>query len=174
MGRNRSYDRNACVAEICRRLALGEPLTRICADDGMPDRNTVMLWEDDDDEIASQVARAREKGADALMDQARIEAETMRPQEIETVSPSGKTVQKKDNVDRSKLIVWTLHEQAKRINPKKYGDKQSVELTGAGGKPLDDAVRAQRIAAIMAKALERAPAAVASAVAEVMVDDGSD
>jgi len=46
--------------EICNLIADGVSLRKICQADLMPDRGTVMRWENDNLEFRHQIARARE------------------------------------------------------------------------------------------------------------------
>lgn len=55
--------RAAICATIVERLALGEFVEDICADEGMPASRTVRDWLRDDDEFRQQCARAREDSA---------------------------------------------------------------------------------------------------------------
>src|SRR6185503_4878777 len=62
----------AIADEICRRLADGESLRTICAEDAMPDKDTVRRWLRDEvsADFHAQYARAREEQADSLAEEA--------------------------------------------------------------------------------------------------------
>lgn len=49
---------------IVERLAVGEFLDHICAQDGMPDTRTIDRWAADDAEFAAACARARSRSAE--------------------------------------------------------------------------------------------------------------
>lgn len=107
-------------AEICRRLADGESLRKVCADAAMPDRAAVRRWlarSDQADapaeylEFRSQYARAKEDHADALADEALDEAR--------------KTNER--NAKGKKVLIDTLFRIAACRAPKVYGSK--VDLT---------------------------------------------
>lgn len=49
-------------SEILRRLTEGESLSAICRTVGMPSRETVRLWQNEDEEFALAVTHAREEG----------------------------------------------------------------------------------------------------------------
>ena len=53
---------------ICHRIAEGEPLTKICKDDGMPHYITVLRWRHEHEEFRNDYARAREDAADTLLE----------------------------------------------------------------------------------------------------------
>lgn len=97
------------VDEIMERLANGEPMARICADEHMPSFNTVWRWEDDDPEFRERSARAREHGTHFMAD------DCIRIADDSTLEPSDKKVR----IDtRIRLIgKW---------NAKKYGDKALI------------------------------------------------
>ena len=52
--------------EICARIAEGESMRGICADNHMPNWRTVWRWLDANDDFASRCARARTMQAEAL------------------------------------------------------------------------------------------------------------
>src|SRR3989344_9363928 len=58
------------AAEICERLAKGEPWATICTFEGMPSYTTLYAWQDKDPAFAEAVARARLQGAGACADEA--------------------------------------------------------------------------------------------------------
>jgi hypothetical protein len=59
-------------AEICRRLSEGESLRRICRDEHIPDRSTVLLWavcpQELTEEFSRQYARARQAQAEGYIE----------------------------------------------------------------------------------------------------------
>lgn len=129
--------------EICDRLAEGESLRAICRDDGMPDRRTVLRWLEKDEAFAAKCARARELQADALEEgMAEVEQQTL----------SGQLDPKAANV-----VLSSRRWRAEKLAPKKYGNRQAVELTGANGGPLEfsDSERAAKIQAILQSAQVR-------------------
>ena len=123
------YDREAVVNDICKQLCQGIPMARICEPVNMPNVTTVWLWEEEDKSIAQRIARARVIGAHKLVGEAVEIAD----------APPGKThmgVIDQGDVQNRKLRIWTRFEQAKRIAPERFGDKVSMEHTGAGGGPV--------------------------------------
>ena len=146
------------AALICERLATGESLRAICRDDGMPPESTVRGWVLDDVQgFSTQYARARNIGLDALAEETLAIADT--PQEGEETEDDGEKVKVKrgDMLGHRKLQVDTRKWLLSKLAPKKYGEKTSMELTGANGGPvqISDTERAAKIAAILAAAKAR-------------------
>lgn len=128
----------ALVARILRRMSNGEILSRICREDGMPDRGTVWRWTEEDPEFRDALTRAREACAHALTDEAVEIADdgTNDYVEVETRSGGMKTVLDKEHVDRSKLRVETRKWLAGCVAPKAYGQRTAHEVSGPNGAPL--------------------------------------
>jgi hypothetical protein len=112
------------IAEvICWRMACGESLRAICRDPGMPPESTVRWWHIYDHEgFAAQYARAREAQADCwaseIVDRARaVPADAA-------------------HVAKARLEIDSVKWVASKLLPRKYGERVSAELTGAGGGPI--------------------------------------
>jgi hypothetical protein len=92
-------------ANICARIAIGESLRAIEADDGMPAKTTILRWLSQDEAFRDQYARAREESADVLA------------QEIVEIADdvSGDANRDRLRVDARKWV-------AAKLKPKKYGD----------------------------------------------------
>lgn len=114
----------AVMAEICQRIAKGEPLESICRDKRLPDADTIHRWVTADKfpNIAQDFAHARELGYDAIAEQARLVAKG-----VENYSTG--------DVQRDKLIIETDLKLLAKWS-KRYADKQQIELTGKDGAPL--------------------------------------
>jgi len=96
---------------VCHFLAQGISLVRICQAEELPDRATVNRWMESDAEFATRCARAREDAA---------EAEAQRLIEIADdleIPP-----------DHKKHMISVRQWNAMKLLPKKYGDKQQIEL----------------------------------------------
>ena len=120
------------AAVICERLAGGESLRSICADEAMPGMSTVMGWLFDDkhEGFPEQYARAREAQAELRADEITDIADGVEHGASEAVQAA------RLRVDARKWI-------AAKLLPKRYGDK--VQHTGDGGGPIglrwEDALR---------------------------------
>ena len=122
------------AAEICERLAEGEPLRQICRDEHMPAWRTVYAWKDADAEFNAHIACAREAGYDAIAhDCLEIADETGN----DTVATENGDRPNTEWISRSKLRVETRLKLLAKWDPKRYGDKMQTELTGANGGPVN-------------------------------------
>jgi len=113
--------RQAIIEQVTTRLVAGESMRKICLDKDMPDRVTMLRWFNDDSELASIIARARDIQADALMDDmsdicAKMEGGQLDP-------------------NAGKAIIWAKQWQASKMRPKKYGDR--LDLGNADSKPFE-------------------------------------
>jgi hypothetical protein len=98
---------------ICQRLALGEPLARICDDPDMPSFWCVWNWENTNEAFAKLSMRARELGTHYMAD------DCVRIADDKTLDPQDKRIR----VDTRLRLIG-------KWNAKAYGDKQSIELDG--------------------------------------------
>lgn len=109
----------AVVTTICQRIADGKSLRAVCKAADMPARENFLDW----------VAKKPE--VRALYEQAIADREERYFEEVIEIADSGRDPQKtRVQVDARK---WVLA----RMNPKKYGDRMTNELTGAGGGPIE-------------------------------------
>jgi hypothetical protein len=118
--------------EICRRLADGESLRKICSSEGMPSKWTVLEWLAKDEEFAAQYARARELQAELYLDEIiAISDDSALDTEIDPETGAERT--NHEVVARAKLRVDTRKWAMSKMAPKKYGDKIQNEHTGPNG-----------------------------------------
>ena len=108
------------ASEIWRRLIEGESMRSISRDPAMPSRFTMLEWLRAKPEFQTECARARTLQADLMDDMIR--------DIIETVTPESAPA------DRVKLAA--LQWRASKLEPKKYGDRVTAEVTGADGGPV--------------------------------------
>lgn len=128
-GRKTSYTPELAEA-ILERLASGESMVQICADEQMPGLRTVMRWAVEHDQFGTEYAQAREAQAEVMDDKILTAADKAKE------DPQAARVQ----IDAYK---W----RAAKLAPKRYGDK--IDVTSGGEKlPVDDVARATRLAAI--------------------------
>ena len=122
--------------EICAALADGITLSEYCRRPGTPHRSLIYHWRKVRPDFAAAMDEARKLGYDVLAERALEIANT--PHELETVStgPLGTTVTRADSVAHRKLQVWTTLELLKKWDPKRYADRQAVEVSGPDGAPL--------------------------------------
>jgi hypothetical protein len=128
--------------EICSRLAQGESLNRICKSDDMPGLSTVYRWLDARTEFRERYARAREDQADTLADEIldisdESPATAIEHGEGEVIKVDGAAVaHQRLRVDTRKWI-------ASKLKPKKYGDKQSTEISGPEGGAIPHSLKVE-------------------------------
>lgn len=120
-GRPSSYTEERGDA-ICARIAEGDSLRTICAEDG-PDMKTVMRWLADNDAFRQQYARAREAQADLMAEDILQIADDGRNDTYQT--DNGEAVNH-DVIARSRLRVDARKWLAAKLAPKKYGEKIAV------------------------------------------------
>lgn len=120
--------------EICTRLIEGESLRSICLSDKMPHAAVVCRWLGDEEniEFRQQYARAREAQADTITDEILLIADTTE-EGVETVEkPDGSVETRRgDMIQHRRLRIDARKWYASKLAPKKYGDRQALELTGS-------------------------------------------
>ena len=104
--------------DICSLIAEGHSAVRACKALGVP-LTTFYGWQRERPEFLEQVTRAREDQADTFADQMCDIAEY------------------DEDVQRAKLKIDARKWVASRMKPKRWGDRQQLEHTGAGGAPLN-------------------------------------
>lgn len=126
--------------EIVRRIAKGETLTSICRDSHMPERETVYLWRESDEQFNSRFARAREIGFDALAEQVLeisdtpvIGVSTEQELDADGNQIGVAKVKREDALGHRKLQAWARMQLLAKWDPKRYGDRQQVEHSGSIG-----------------------------------------
>jgi len=139
-GRPSSYTPEAAT-EICSRIAEGETVRQIAADDHMPAQGTIFRWLNEHEAFQEQYARARERQLDRWEDEIVEIADDSTNDWMTRESASGRIdeVANHDHIARSRLRVdarkWIM---SKRL-PRKYGERLGVE--GADGGPVQVVVR---------------------------------
>lgn len=131
MGRPSSYTPEL-AAEICERLAAGESLRAICRDAWMPSDFAVRNWAINDVEgFLSRYMRARDIGldvmADELLDIANTPVEGVRREE----SDDGVKEVREDMLGHRRLQVDARKWYLSKLAPKRYGDRQALEISGS-------------------------------------------
>lgn len=142
-GRHSEYTQEM-AEKITERLANGESLRAICADDGMPSKATIFKWLSQRKDFADQYARAREEQAESFA------------MDIVSIADGDGTVE--DNAvmtARDRLKVDARKWVASKLKPKVYGDRQVI--AGDPEAPLVNATEEQldaRINALLKAALD--------------------
>jgi hypothetical protein len=129
----------ATAQRICERLMRAESLRRICKSPDMPSIATVCSWlANRDHPFLEQYARARRIQAELLADEIIDIADNSTNDFMERERENGTKLRAFDheNVQRSKLRLEARKWVAAKLLPKKYGDRNSIELTGQDGGPV--------------------------------------
>jgi hypothetical protein len=128
MGRPSSYTFEVSE-QICEQMAGGKGLRAICAQEGMPDRHTVLKWLNERPEFVTRYARARE----ALMDW--YSEEILRiafDDSGDLIIDCDRVMSGHHVVQRARLKVDTVKWIMAKLHPGKYGDKATMLDANAG------------------------------------------
>lgn len=118
LGRPTDYTKDMSD-KICEKISGGLSLRAICAEVGMPARGTVYRWLIENADFQDQYARAREKQADYFAE------------EIIEIADSAEA--ESAAVSKAKLQIDARKWAASKIAPKKYGDKQEIDVKSSDG-----------------------------------------
>jgi hypothetical protein len=135
-GRPSTYTEEVGEA-ICNRISNGESLRSICAEEGMPDKTTVLRWLRDFEKFRTHYTIAREAQADVLADEILdIADDGSNDWMLRKFGDDEAWVQNGEAMRRSQLRIDARKWLAGKLRPKKYGDKVQNEITGADGGPV--------------------------------------
>ena len=109
------------IQEICLRLSFGEGLVKICKDEHLPARQTVISWLFKHKEFADRYAQAREAQADFLLEELLDIADDTQGDTY--TDAKGNVRVDHENINRSRLRVDTRKWVITKLAPKKYGDR---------------------------------------------------
>jgi hypothetical protein len=145
MGRPSNFT-DKMATTICVRLADGESLRAICADEGMPNRNTVRVWTQEKPDFSSRYARARAEGMYALAEHALERASAATQEDAAAV----------------RVYVDTVKWFAAKMAPAAFGDKAAIDInatTTGDDAPTQTALQlAREIAFALSVAMRSAEA----------------
>jgi hypothetical protein len=119
------------IDEICDRIASGEPLVRICREDGMPRIVTVYRWLNKYPEFSNLYAKAKDAAADTLAEEIQDISDSM---PMETTDKEGNTRFDPAYIQWMRLRVDARKWVAAKLKPKKYGERTTI--TGDADNPL--------------------------------------
>lgn len=117
-GRPTDYTKDM-ADKICEKIANGRSLRSICAEDGVPPMKTIYRWLEANEEFRHQYARARDKQADYFAE------------EIIEIADSAEA--ESAAVSKAKLQIDARKWAASKIAPKKYGNKQEIDVKSSDG-----------------------------------------
>lgn len=113
--------------EICERLVEGESLRKICRDERFPSVAAVCRWLGSNEAFREQYAHARVLQADTLADEI-IDIADDSSLDTKIVGEDEREVLNAEFVQRSKLRIDSRKWFAGKLAPKKYGERQTVDL----------------------------------------------
>jgi len=117
--------------KVLRRIEDGTPVRQILGTPGMPTRRKFYDWIEEDEEMRERYARAKDIAAEAIFDEMVEIARTVMVDTVEEIGTFGDKTIKKDNVQRSKLLIDTLKWRLMKEAPKRFGDKIDVTSDNA-------------------------------------------
>ena len=106
--------------KICDLLTQGMSLRKICQSDDFPNASTVYVWLDRFPAFAEKYVRAREAATEDMLEDILAIAD----------DPQIEVQDKRVRIDTRK---WAMG----KLKPKKYGDKQTVEVGNKDGEALE-------------------------------------
>lgn len=99
---------------ICEAIASGQAIRAICGQDGMPGISTLYRWEEQNPAFREQIACARRRAAQTLVDTVLERFSAARPADANLVGHHARFVQ------------WL----SGKYDPQRFGDRATVEHTG--------------------------------------------
>lgn len=133
--------------ELLIRVAEGESVFTISHDDHMPARSSIYKWMREDPSFAGEYAAALDQRADKYVEQ--IADLSAHMQQRAAMGASN------EEVTALKTHINSLQWIAARLNPKKYGDKQQLDIDQK--VTMDETQLDKRLAALLAKTKPKAP-----------------
>ena len=126
---------------ICDKLTEGISLRKLCMQDDFPTASTVYVWLDRNPEFAERYARAREAATEDMLEEIFEIAD----------NPEIDVQDKRVRIDTRK---WAMG----KLKPKKYGEKQTVEVGNKEGETFKtDSTDTVALTLHLAKALRNTP-----------------
>jgi len=126
----------ALADTICSELSNGKPLRQICREIGVS-WSAVYDWQDAHEGFRERIARARERGEDAIAAECLEIADTPIVGVTKTHKADGSIEAKEeDMLGHRKLQIDTRLKLLAKWNPKKYGDKVETTLKGDPNAPV--------------------------------------
>lgn len=116
------------AAEVLGRMTEGNSLRTICKADDMPAPSTIFLWLKAYPEFSEQYALACDQRADAIFEES-LEIADDREGDV-TLTEDG-PVFNNARVQRDRLRVDTRRWFVGKLAPKKYGEKQAIDVSGS-------------------------------------------
>lgn len=128
MGRHSEYTKEKAES-ICKNLAEGLSLRQISQIEGMPDKTTVLRWLANNEDFRIQYACARVLQTENMADEIMEIADDGSNDWMKRAREDGSIdeILNHEHIQRSKLRIETRRWLMGKLQPKKYGDKQTIE-----------------------------------------------
>lgn len=120
--------------QICDRLAEGEPLVLICADQTMPSRRDLMRFLYKDEKALEMYYHAREMQMEAFAEEALSVAND--DSQDYSIDDKGRRISHNDVVQRARLKIETMWRTMSRMAPRRFGEKNFTEIQGNPNQPV--------------------------------------
>jgi len=120
--------------EIIKQISEGKSLRAVLRQSDMPDSKTFYKWIDDEKDKSLQYARACNERSEGMFDDLLAIADATEDDII--IDENGKPITNHNVIQRDRLRVDARKWALAKMNPKKYGDKQSIEMDIKEEKPF--------------------------------------
>lgn len=120
-------DKQALYNSILSEIEQGASLLSVLKKEGMPNRVTFFVWMKESEDNTNNYARAIKARSDVLFDEMIEIAYTPEEGEVIKSSSHGVETTTSDMLGHRRLKIDTLKWILSRMDPKKYGDKMSIE-----------------------------------------------
>lgn len=132
----------ALADRICQQLAEGKSLRSICKEEGMPSQSMVYRWLEKNGEFREQYSLARTWQADTLADEILEIADESSNDTY--VDDDGSVKTNAEVVARSRVRIEARKWIASKLAPKKYGDRQMIDMELKDVTPMADRMKQAR------------------------------
>lgn len=132
----------ALADRICQQLAEGKSLRSICKEEGMPSQSMVYRWLEKNEGFREQYSLARTWQADTLADEILEIADESANDTY--VDDDGNVKINAEVVARSRVRIEARKWIASKLAPKKYGDRQMIDMEVKDVTPMADRMKLAR------------------------------
>lgn len=118
------HEKVAIIERIAEGLMEGKSLRQICNGHDLPPKATILRWlsQSDCPDLVTTIARARALQCDAKFDEMDEVLEDVRSKVLDPHS--------------ARVIIWALQWQLSKMQPKKYGERLTQDLTVTERSPV--------------------------------------